>query len=147
MFIMILAVIGGVLTTLSMVINSSLGKRIGVLQGTFINYIVGLVCSLLVLMFIGTSINVNVNTLRQMPFYIFLGGAIGVVVVFSSNIVIPRIPVVYSTLLLFIGQILAGIIIDFIITKEFSNGKILGSIIIILGILYNSSVDKKVVDK
>lgn len=134
----LLAMLGGVLTTLSMVVNSSLGKKIGVLQSTLVNYIVGLIGSLLVLLIIGTNINIEMVNFSKMPFYIFLGGLLGVSVVYSSNKIIPRIPVVYSMLLLFIGQIIAGIIIDIVVSGELSTNKIFGAIIISIGIIYNS---------
>lgn len=139
----ILAMLGGVLTTLSMIVNSSLGKKIGVLQSTCINYIVGLICSTLVLILLGSSVKVNAETFLKMPFYIFLGGAIGVSVVYFSNIIIPKIPVVYSTLLLFVGQVVTGIIIDFFVMSEISFSKLVGAIVIIIGILYNSKIDAK----
>ena len=139
----ILAMLGGILTTLSMIVNSSLGKKIGVLQSTCINYIVGLICSTLVLILLGSSVKVNAETFLKMPFYIFLGGAIGVSVVYFSNIIIPKIPVVYSTLLMFSGQMLCAIIIDTIVMGDFSWQKLLGSIIVISGIFYNSKVDAK----
>ncbi|MBC5627366.1 DMT family transporter [Clostridium sp. NSJ-6] len=139
----ILAMLGGILTTLSMIVNSSLGKKIGVLQSTCINYIVGLICSTLVLILLGSSVKVNAETFLKMPFYIFLGGAIGVSVVYFSNIIIPKIPVVYSTLLLFVGQVVTGIIIDFFVMSEISFSKLVGAIVIIIGILYNSKIDAK----
>ncbi|MEG0824050.1 MAG: DMT family transporter [Erysipelotrichaceae bacterium] len=74
---------------------------------------VGLICSTFVLIMIGSSMNISIGSLTKMPLYIFLGGAIGAIVVYSSNIIIPKIPVVYSTLLLFVGQVVTGIIIDF----------------------------------
>ncbi|MGL5381241.1 DMT family transporter [Clostridium sp.] len=143
MLMVILAILGGILTTLSLVINSSLGKRIGVLQSTLINYIVGIICSLIVLILLGSSMDISLAQIKEMPFYIFLGGLLGVVVVYSSNIVIPKIPVVYSALLLFIGQIVAGVIIDYFIIGELEIGKILGGIIVTIGILYNSRIDAK----
>lgn len=139
----ILAMLGGILTTLSMVVNSSLGKKIGVIQSTCINYIVGLICSILVLVALGSSVNISIETFEKMPFYIFLGGAIGVSVVYFSNIIIPKIPVVYSTLLLFVGQVVTGIIIDFFVMSEISFTKLIGAIIIIIGILFNSKIDEK----
>ena len=143
----ILSMLGGILTTLSMIVNSSLGKKIGVLQSTCINYIVGLICSTLVLVVLGNSINVTTETFAKMPFYVFLGGAIGVSVVYLSNIIIPKIPVVYSTLLLFVGQVITGIIIDFFMMSEISFSKLIGAIIIILGILYNSRIDEKKIEE
>ena len=106
-------------------------------------YIVGLICSTLVLILLGSSVKVNAETFLKMPFYIFLGGAIGVSVVYFSNIIIPKIPVVYSTLLLFVGQVVTGIIIDFFVMSEISFSKLVGAIVIIIGILYNSKIDAK----
>ncbi|GAA0127201.1 DMT family transporter [Clostridium sp. CTA-19] len=140
----ILAIIGGVLTTLSMVINSSLGKRIGVLQSTLINYIVGLLCSMVVLLILGSNVELSMVEFENIPMFVFCGGIIGVVIVYTSNIIIPKIPVVYSMLLLFIGQIVAGIIIDFLINKEIEINKILGAMVVTIGILYNSKVDNKI---
>ena len=143
----ILAMLGGILTTLSMIVNSSLGKKIGVLQSTCINYIVGLVCSTLVLILLGNNKNINIETFSKIPFYIFLGGMIGVSVVYLSNIIIPKIPVVYSTLLLFVGQVVTGIIIDFFVMSEVSFTKLIGAIIIIIGILNNSKIDEREIKK
>lgn len=140
----ILAIIGGVLTTLSMVINSSLGKRIGVLQSTLINYIVGLLCSMVVLLILGSNVELSMVEFTNIPIFVFCGGIIGVIIVYTSNIIIPKIPVVYSMLLLFIGQIVAGIIIDFLINKEIEINKILGAMVVTIGILYNSKVDNKI---
>lgn len=140
----ILAIIGGVLTTLSMVINSSLGKRIGVLQSTLINYIVGLLCSMVVLLILGSNVELSMVEFKNIPIFVFCGGIIGVIIVYTSNIIIPKIPVVYSMLLLFIGQIVAGIIIDFLINKKIEINKILGAMVVTIGILYNSKVDNKI---
>lgn len=138
----LLAIIGGILTILSMVINSALGRRIGVMKGTFVNFLGGIICSSLVLLVLGSEKNITIVEISKMPTYIFLGGALGVVVVISSNKIIPKIPVVYSTLLFFIGQIVAGIIIDYFLIGEVSTKKLIGAAIITLGILYNARIDK-----
>lgn len=141
MFYLFLAIIGGFLTILNMVINAGLAKRIGVFPGTFINYMVGLTIILILVLIIGPSL--DTTSFSNIPFYAFLGGALGVMVVASSNIIIPKIPAIYTVLLNFIGQIFAGIIIDYIRFGSISKGKIIGGILIVLGILYNTSIDKK----
>ena len=141
MIYIILAIIGGFLTILSMVVNASLAKRIGVFQGAFINYIGGLIVILLITM--GLREYLHMESLANIPFYAFLGGALGVAIVASSNVIIPKIPTIYSTLLIFIGQIFTGIIIDYLRLSYISKGKIIGGLIVVLGILYNSNVDKK----
>ncbi len=141
MIYLFLAVIGGCLTTMSMVVNASLGKRIGVFQATFINYIGGIILSTILLFALRVPLSL-VNP-GDIPFYAFLGGALGVIGVTSFNYIIPKIPTIYTTLLTFIGQIFAGVLIDFIRLNYLSKGKVIGGVLIILGMLYNSSIDKK----
>ncbi len=143
MLMILLAILGGVLTTLSMIVSSTLGKKIGLIQSTIIHYIGGLIGGIFILLGLGNASAPSIMEMSRMPLYIFLGGIIGVVVVYTSNIVIPKIPVVYSTLLMFSGQMLCAIIIDTIVMGEFSWQKLLGSVVVILGIFYNSKVDSK----
>lgn len=143
MLMILLAMFGGVLTTLSMVVSSTIGKKVGLIQSTIIHYIGGLVGGVFILIGLGSSSVPAILEMSKMPLYIFLGGIMGVIVVYTSNIVIPKIPVVYSTLLMFSGQMLCAIIIDAIVMGEFSWQKLIGAIIVILGIFYNSKVDAK----
>lgn len=148
MLVILLAVLGGVLTTLSMVVSSSLGKKIGLIQSTIIHYIGGLIGGIFILIGMGSVSVPSIIDMSRMPLYIFLGGIMGVMVVYASNVVIPKIPVVYSTLLMFSGQMLCAIVIDAIVIDaivmgDFSWKKLLGAIIVILGIFYNSKIDEK----
>lgn len=143
MLMILLAVLGGILTTLSMVVSSTIGKKIGLIQSTIIHYIGGLIGGVFILIGLGSKTVPSITEMSTMPFYIFLGGIMGVIVVYTSNIVIPKIPVVYSTLLMFSGQMLCAIIIDAIVMGNFSWVKLFGAIIVVLGILYNSRVDAK----
>lgn len=138
MLVILLAVLGGILTTLSMVISSSLGKKIGLIQSTIIHYIGGLIGAIFILIGMGSVSVPSIIDMSRMPLYIFLGGIMGVMVVYASNVVIPKIPVVYSTLLMFSGQMLCAIVMG-----DFSWKKLLGAIIVILGIFYNSKIDEK----
>ena len=138
MLVILLAVLGGVLTTLSMVVSSSLGKKIGLIQSTIIHYIGGLIGGIFILIGMGSVSVPSIIDMSRMPLYIFLGGIMGVMVVYASNVVIPKIPVVYSTLLMFSGQMLCAIVMG-----DFSWRKLLGAIIVILGIFYNSKIDEK----
>lgn len=142
MYIILAAITGG-LVILSMIINSRLADKIGVLQGTFANYIVGLVFTLVLVMLLKGPKGFITNNLHQVPFYGFLGGFIGVMVVATSNVIIPKIPAIYSALLIFIGQVFTGIVIDYIRLSSVSKGKIIGGLIIVLGLLYNTNLDKK----
>ncbi|MBU3180935.1 DMT family transporter [Clostridium psychrophilum] len=63
----------------------------------------------------------------------------------KEKIIIPKIPTIYTTLLIFMGQLFTGVLIDFFKDGFVSKGKIIGGLLIILGLIYNSFVDKKVV--
>ena len=143
MLYIILAIICGCITIISMVVNSHLAKKIGVFQGTLINYIVGLAGSILLMTIVKDSVDLSLISYSKIPLWAILGGVLGVIVVSSSNIVIPKIPTIYTTLLIFIGQLFTGIIIDYFREGFISKGKIIGGLLILLGIIYNSNVDKK----
>lgn len=139
----ILAIFAGTLTTLSMIINSTLAKKTSLLQSTLINYIVGLIFSIITFLCIGNTIKLSSIQFKNIPMYMFLGGLMGAVIVYISNMIIPKIPVFRSMILLFIGQVTASIIIDFILNGNIEINKIAGALIVTLGLLYNSRIDKK----
>lgn len=142
MLYIILATLSGCFVILSMVINSYLAKKIGVFQGTLVNYIVGLLGTILLIAIARNFVNLQFSSFTKIPLWAILGGLLGVMVVASSNIVIPKIPTIYTTLLVFIGQLFTGILIDYFRVGFVSKGKIIGGLLIILGLMYNSNVDK-----
>lgn len=143
MLYIILGALCGSITLLSMIVNSHLAKRIGTFKGTLINYIVGLLSTLILILIVKNSVALSFNSLSRTPIWAILGGLIGVMVVATSNIVIPKIPTIYTTLLIFMGQLSTGILIDYFIVGFVSKGKIIGGLLILLGLIYNSKVDKK----
>ena len=146
MVYIILAIIAGAMVILSMIINAKLANKIGVLQGTFINYVSGLIF-VLILMLVFKTPGVETIKLNNIPVWAFCGGLIGILIVAGSNVIIPKIPAIYTTLFIFTGQIIAGITLDFIIDDKISKGKIIGGLLIVLGIAYNSRIDKKHTEK
>ena len=65
--------------------------------------------------------------------------AIGIVA--SSNVVIPKIPVVYSAVLIFLGQMVTGLIIDALLLGFFDSYKVCGALLIAGGLLLNARID------
>jgi bacterial/archaeal transporter family-2 protein len=143
----LLSVLSGVTNVVARIINSNLAKLIGLFQGTLFNYVVGLIVSLLFLAFNTKTIDFSSTTILSVPIWAYLGGMLGVLVVVISNYLTPRISAFYLTILMFIGQLFAGIIIDYVATREFSIGKIIGGIFVLAGLSYNLYFDKKNTDK
>ena len=142
---MIAAVIATTLTgftiVINRIINSRLAQRIGIFQSTLYNYITGLFVSVLFAVFSRETIALNGLEFGNVPFWAYLGGFIGVITIVLSSYLTPRISALYLTLLLFIGQLFTGIIIDYFNSGEFSWQKLIGGIFVLTGLSYNLFVD------
>ncbi len=141
LFYIIISVLSGVTLVVSRIINTNLGAKVGLFQSTLINYISGLVMVSLFLLIMREQLPTAENF--NIPFWAFLGGAIGVLVVALSTYITPHISVFYFSILVFIGQIFVGLIIDFFLDGSLSIGKILGGALVIIGLVYNVLLDKK----
>jgi len=135
----ILAFIAGTLTIISMVTNSTLAKYVGTAQSTLVNFITGLLVSLVMFFFFNNQSLAFIS----FPLWALLGGFLAVFIVIITNLVIPKIPAIYTSLLIFVGQLLTGIIIDFLVNHSVNSNKIIGVSIIVLGLFFNFMVDKK----
>jgi len=142
MLYIIIAIFAGVSITVARLINSNLADRIGIFQGTFYNYAIGLLVSFIFLAFNKEPILLSTSTLLNVPFWAYLGGLLGVVVVAASNFVTPKISAFYLTIIIFVGQIFAGITIDYYCSGIISKGTIIGGLLVFIGLTYNMFVDK-----
>ncbi len=143
MIALFIAVLSGVFVILSMIINANLAKYVGVFQGTLINYLAGLLGMTTLMLLYGNMADLNPETISSIPIWALGGGLCGVVIVASMNVVIPKIPTVYSTLLLFIGQISVGLFVDYLRFDLIETFKIAGVGLVLVGITYNNYVDQK----
>ena len=139
----VLAILAGVSIVISRTFNSNLASKIGIFQGTFINYIVGLFFSFLFFFISRESLNISTASLHSIPIWAYLGGLTGVLVVTLSNFITPRISAFYLTLIIFIGQLFVGIIIDYFASNMLSPGKLIGGFLVLMGLAYNLIIDFK----
>ncbi|WP_195429373.1 DMT family transporter [Clostridium sp. D46t1_190503_E9] len=143
MLYILLAILSGVSVVLSRIVNFKLAEEIGTFQGTFFNYLTGFITSLIFFFLTKDYININNMNELSIPFYAYLGGTIGILVVLLFNYITPKVSSFSLSLLVFIGQLSIGIIIDYFSSNIISIGKILGGLLILLGLSYNIFIDKK----
>lgn len=138
----ILGIIAGILTVISVSLNAELGGKVGVFQGVTINFLAGF--SLITMIFlIGLATgNLEFVSVESVPGYAFLGGMVGCAIASSCNIVLPKIPVLVATILMFVGQLLCGLIIDKVFFDTFSYGKCIGGVLIAIGIYFVAKKDE-----
>ncbi|MDC7231630.1 MAG: DMT family transporter [Spirochaetales bacterium] len=138
-----LALLSGAMVMLSGVVNAQLAKRAGLLRGTAVNYAAGVVTALIILLFMGSRPS-DFSVLPSIhPVLIFGGAVLGVTIVPGLSLVIPRIPAVYSTILIFIGQCGTGLLIDYYLLDSFSRNQALGALVITAGLGAKVLVDLK----
>ena len=143
MFSIFLATISGVFVILSMITNANLAKRVGVFQSALVNYTTGLIGITILMIFFGDMTDLSLGYMKSIPIWAFAGGLVGAMIVASSNVVIPKIPALYTTLLFFIGQIVAGLSIDYFKFGTVETIKLLGGLLVLIGMAYNIYVDQQ----
>jgi transporter family-2 protein len=141
----IIGTLAGVITMVQMVYNSRFAAYKGIFFSARNNVISGLVVALIVYAIISPAETFQAFSLvPQVPVYLILGGGLlAIVVVSGSNYVIPKIPVIYSALLLSSSQIIASIFLDYYMYDIFSGRMLIGAIVILLGMAGNVWVDYK----
>ncbi|MDS0524623.1 DMT family transporter [Clostridium sp. SHJSY1] len=140
MIYILISVLAGVTIVVARIINSNLASKIGLFQSTFYNFLTGLLFSSIILLFNRESLNISFTSV---PIMAFLGGLIGVISISFSNYVAPKISAFYMALLIFVGQLFIGILIDYFTLNELSLGKVVGGLIVVIGLGFNLLVDKK----
>lgn len=132
----------GVLIVISMVLNGQLSKKVGIINSVLINYLTATISSLTLCFIMVNSIN-SYSSISNIPLVYFLGGAIGVLTTYLFNIVVHKVPTVYTVILRFIGQMLTSAIIDYWYFNIFSMGKVIGCILFLIGIILNAKSNEK----
>jgi len=141
--VIIVSILAGISNVVSRIINANLANEIGVFQGTFFNYVVGLLLSIIFLIFSSESIFISTATLQSIPPIAYLGGLMGIMVVGISSYLTPKISVFYLTLFLFVGQLFVGVFLDYIALGQLSIGKVIGGLLVVTGLTYNLIIDKR----
>jgi transporter family-2 protein len=142
----ILAFTAGVNIVVSRTLNARLAELSSVRISTFFNYVVGFAVSAPVFLLLGRDEAV-LQSIRNIAvssdLYMYLGGVIGVCIILICNIVVVKIAAFYLSLLLFIGQVFTGIIIDALISGGFSLQILAGGVLVTAGLCADLLLDRK----
>lgn len=141
MFFILISIGAGSIVVISRILNTRLSEKTGLVESGFFNYFTGLLSSLI--LFAVINDNITLSGFHSIPFWAYLGGMLGVFVVILSSVVTPKMSTFYITLIIFIGQLFTGIIIDCILLKTIPSAKIIGGLLVVAGLAYNLKVDSK----
>ncbi|WP_258360681.1 DMT family transporter [Moorella sulfitireducens] len=107
---LVLALVSGIAMAFQGSINSALGKIIGLLQATLV---VHLTATLTVILLLLTPLNNgNFSKLLHCPWYLWLGGLLGVLITYGVVASIPRVGAALATTAIIAGQVTCAMLID-----------------------------------
>lgn len=142
MFYILIAILSGITNVISRSVNFVLSDKIGVYQSTFFNYVFGLIGSFILLVISGETFKLFTTSTYSAPWIVYTGGLVGVAVVSLQVFLSSKVSSFYLTLLLFVGQLFTGIIIDCVSTGKISIYQVVGGILVVIGLGYNLYIDK-----
>lgn len=91
-------------------LNARLGKEIGLMEATFIVHILGTLL-VLALLLIGLGSG-SFARLGQAPWYVYLGGLLGVAIIYGVVRSIPEVGVASATTAIIVAQVSTAALID-----------------------------------
>lgn len=142
MMYIFLSFLTGVTIVINMMLNGKVAQKEGMINGVIINYLMATISSILLCAIMINSMP-SYSSIKFIPIPYFLGGFIGVLTTYMFNIIVPKVPAVYVVILRFIGQMLASAVIDYIYLGIFSQGKVIGGLLFLIGLVVNARIDNK----
>lgn len=126
----------GFLLAIMIYLNAALTNNLGMINALLFIHIGGLVGCFIICLYKKEKI----AYIKTIPFYIYLGGVLGVITVIANTYGFLTIGASLTATLGLLGQLVASIIVDVFgfmgsEKKPFSKDKIIGIIIIIVGII------------
>jgi transporter family-2 protein len=132
------AALAGLMMAVQGSINSVLGKKVGLWETTFVVHSTAAII-LIIILFIVHHQKINLQLWKEVPWYLYLGGVIGVIITYSVAVSIPDLGVAVATTAIITGQVLTAAIIDHfgifgLETIPFTWLKFLGIVFLALGV-------------
>jgi transporter family-2 protein len=104
-----LAILAGVLVSVSRQINGRLAMSTSAMESSFWNHFIGLVFITVIALMIG---GLFAGEPQEAPWWAYLGGTIGVVFIAAGSWLIAAIGAARTALLIIAGQMIFGVLID-----------------------------------
>lgn len=130
---LLIAALSGVAMAIQGTVNSALGKVVGLLESTFIVHLTGLLLAAILLFFCRRGSGGRLTDFFQAPWYSYTGGVLGVLIIYSVVLSIPKVGVAPATTAIILGQVFTAGLVDhlglFGMHKiPFSLGNVLGTL-------------------
>lgn len=138
-FYIVVALLLGCLNVVNRTISFQATQHLGTDSGCLMNYIVGSIASLCVLLAYPNAQSSFAN-IAQAPFWLYFGGVFGGGVFFLNITSLNKMNLFQSAVIILIGQLIASFILDIIFGYSFSSMKIIGIAVMTIGVIWDRKV-------
>ena len=108
---LIIAALSGITMAVQGTLNAVLGKIIGLLEATLVVHLVG-IAFIAILLFLFRLGDGNWLKWVDAPWYVYLGGILGVAIIYGVMASIPKVGVAAATTAIILGQVFTAGLID-----------------------------------
>ncbi len=140
---MVLSTLVGVALVMQRVANSNLSERTSLEVAVSYTYFTALVGCIAIFLMAGQGEPIVVQGIIPTDVWLYLGGAVGVVTVYLSTICVSKVAGYSLSLLMFIGQVFAGVVIDSLLLGELSTINIVGGVVVTIGMVVDIFIVSK----
>lgn len=130
----LVSLLAGLAVVISRTLNAELAERTSMAYSTWMNYVTGLALSVILAWAVAGNAATALPGFLPSQAYIYTGGLVGMLVVLLSNVTVKKLPSFYITLLVFIGQVFSGIVLDAILSGQFSQDNLIGGLFVAAGL-------------
>lgn len=108
-WVILVGLLGGVAVGLQSPLAGSMGQRVGGTSSSFIIHVSGAIFSGILLFLRGGE---RIREWRTLPWYMLSAGIFGLILYQTINITLPRLGSTMMIVLIIIGQLILGVIVD-----------------------------------
>ena len=108
-FMVLVVFMGGIAVSIQAGVNGGLGKQIGVIEGTFLSFLIGTITLFIMMLIFGKGNLLNVTTV---PKWQLIGGLLGAFYVYTLVLTVPKIGVASAIISVIVAQLITSSLID-----------------------------------
>ena len=139
----LMALATGLTIVTARTVNARLADRQGAIRATVMNYVTGLTTSCVMLLLLGRGEPMLQGFRLSGNWFMYLAGALGVVLTVILNVTVSRVSAFALTLLQLTGQIFTGLLLDALLAGCFSIQSAVGGLLVAVGLGLNTWLDSR----
>ncbi len=130
---LLVAAISGIAMAMQGTVNAQLAQRTNIWEATFLVHVIGTFTISIIMFGFGLG-SLRLRAWSEVPWYLYLGGILSVIIIYLVATSIPKVGVCNATTAIIIGQVGAAVAIDHF--GLFGMAKVTGSYAQLAGIAF-----------